>query len=69
MVRAIVKATEKPDCFINISGVSHYKPSESLREYTEEDNGERFDFMSKLCVDWEKAATLPENITTRGVNK
>lgn len=53
LVAAIEHAQQKPDVFINISGVSHYKP-DSSRVYTEEDNGEEFDFMSKLCLHWEK---------------
>lgn len=65
--KAIQKAPEKPDVFINISGISLYKPSDT-KTYTEDDEGEEYDFMSKLCVQWEKAATLPEEKALRQVN-
>lgn len=66
IVNAITKANVKPKCFINISGVSLYPPSNN-KTYTEEDQGEDFDYMSKLCLAWEKAATMPENIECRVV--
>lgn len=59
LLKAIQKAPEKPDVFINVSGISLYKPNDS-KIYTEDDKGEEYDFMSKLCLEWEKAATLPE---------
>lgn len=52
--------------FINISGVSNYKPN-ATKIYTEEDSGEDYDYMSKLCIEWEKAATLPKEIGVRSV--
>lgn len=65
-VRAIAKATTKPDVFINVSGVSLYKPSND-KIYTEEHHGENYDYMSKLCLDWEKAAELPATDGVRQV--
>ncbi|KAI8121620.1 hypothetical protein FF38_06548 [Lucilia cuprina] len=67
----LVKAIEKSQAvksFVNISGVSLYRPNDN-KVYTEDDKGEEFDFMSKLCIEWEKAATLPDALTskTRGV--
>lgn len=56
-VNAITNAKTKPDVFINISGVSAYPPSKDTI-YTEDDKIEEFDFMSKLCVNWEQAAEL-----------
>lgn len=41
-----------------------YKPNTN-KIYTESDTGESYDFMSRLCLEWEKAATLPTNIETR----
>lgn len=64
LVRAIASAKSKPDVFINVSGVSLYRPS-STKIYTEDDKGEEYDFMSKLCLHWEQAAAeLPaaENV-------
>jgi uncharacterized protein (TIGR01777 family) len=66
LARTIERAQEKPEVFINISGVSAYKP-DSNRVYTEEDDGTEFDFMSKLCLHWEQAATLSKDCGVRNV--
>ncbi|KAM7349260.1 epimerase family protein SDR39U1 isoform 1-T1 [Cochliomyia hominivorax] len=63
----LVKAIEKSpnvQAFVNISGVSLYRPNEN-KVYTEDDKAEEFDFMSKLCIEWEKAATLPDSLATK----
>ncbi|XP_055842366.1 epimerase family protein SDR39U1 [Episyrphus balteatus] len=65
---ALVKAIQSsPDVksFVNISGVSHYKTDG--RVYSENDPVEAFDFMSRLCLEWEKAATIPEGVNCRSV--
>lgn len=64
--RVIKSAQCKPEVFINVSGVSLYKPSDD-KVYTEDDKGEDFDYMSKLCLSWEKAAELPESEPVRSV--
>lgn len=61
--RAIANAEKKPEVFVSVSGVSLYKPSEQ-KIYTENDNGEEYDYMSKLCLHWEKAADLPSTEST-----
>lgn len=66
-VQAITKATKKPDVFINISGVSAYRPSNE-KIYTEDEKGEEYDFMSRLCLHWEQAAELPPNENVRLVS-
>lgn len=66
IVRAITAAQHKPEVFINISGVSLYKPDEK-KVYTEDDAGEDYDFLSKLCIDWEKAATISREVGVRNV--
>ncbi|XP_055531674.1 epimerase family protein SDR39U1 [Wyeomyia smithii] len=63
--RAIEKATVKPRVFVSISGVSHYQAGSQIN--TEESKTVEFDFMSKLCHEWEKAANLPENSICRAV--
>lgn len=63
-VRAITSAKTKPDVFVNISGVSAYRPSDT-KVYTEDDKVEEYDFMSKLCLNWEKAAELPASDNVR----
>lgn len=66
--KAIVNAKNKPKVFVNVSGVSLYRPSES-KVYSEDDKGENYDFMSNLCLKWEEAAKLPPSETaTRQVS-
>uniref|UniRef100_A0A1A9VD18 DUF1731 domain-containing protein n=1 Tax=Glossina austeni TaxID=7395 RepID=A0A1A9VD18_GLOAU len=59
MVKAIQKSNNVK-VYINIIGVSHYKPDD-LKIYSELDKVEGYDFLSKLCLEWEKAATLPKH--------
>nr|XP_019542159.1 epimerase family protein SDR39U1-like [Aedes albopictus]XP_019555604.2 epimerase family protein SDR39U1 [Aedes albopictus]XP_029719429.1 epimerase family protein SDR39U1-like [Aedes albopictus] len=63
--RAIEKATVKPRVFVSICGVSHYAPGPQL--HTEESKTVEFDFMSRLCIEWEKAANLSDNSICRVV--
>lgn len=60
---AITKAGKKPQAFVNVSGVSLYRPS-AEKIYTENDEGENYDYMSNLCLHWEKAAHLPPTEST-----
>lgn len=56
LVRAIAQEPEKKVVFVNISGVSLY-PADG-KEYDEDAPGVvPIDYMSRLCVEWEKAAT------------
>ncbi|XP_071451162.1 epimerase family protein SDR39U1 [Hetaerina americana] len=55
---AICSADSKPSVFVTVSGVGYYKPSLN-EEYTEDSSGGNFDFLSKLCTEWENAAKLP----------
>lgn len=64
-VRAIEKATVKPRVFVSISGVSHY--ASGPKPNSEESATVEHDFMSRLCVEWERAATLGDNSTCRSV--
>ncbi|CAH1968281.1 unnamed protein product [Acanthoscelides obtectus] len=57
LAKLISEAVEKPSVFVTISGVGAYKP-DPQKEYTEESPCGEFDFFSKLCKDWEKAAEL-----------
>lgn len=65
IVKAIQGAAIKPDVFVNVSGVSLYKPSDKV--YTEDDKGQDYDYMSKLCLEWEKAADLNSECGVRNV--
>lgn len=66
-MRAISKATagDRRLVFINISGVSLY-PCDG-RERDESESGVGTDFMSNLCLEWEKAAQLPAESQCRSV--
>lgn len=55
LVRAITQEPHKKVVFINISGVSLY-PADG-KEHDENSPPVSTDFMSRLCVEWEKAAT------------
>ncbi|CAG2060950.1 unnamed protein product, partial [Timema podura] len=75
LAQAIIKAEQKPTVFVTISGVESvvimkcvgiYKPSPD-REYTEDSLIPEFDFLSKLCHEWERAARLPQNLGVRQV--
>lgn len=50
-----------PKAFITMSGVGIYKPS-TTHIYTEADADRPFDYLSKLCFAWEKAAQLPTDM-------
>lgn len=67
-VQAILKSQNKPNVFVNISGVSLYRPAED-KVYTEDDKGEDFDYMSNLCLNWEQAAQIPSSEHVRSVRK
>lgn len=66
LVKAIMKADGQIGVFVNISGCSSYYPSENLI-YCEEDQVANFDYMSNLCIEWEKAATIPQGFQCRNV--
>lgn len=68
LVKAILHAKPelKPEVFINISGVSNYKP-DNKKVYTEYDECKKYDYMSDLCIEWEKAATIDKSVGVRNV--
>ncbi|KAG5887855.1 hypothetical protein JTB14_005621 [Gonioctena quinquepunctata] len=57
LAKCIDEASVKPSVFVTMSGVGAYKP-DTTKEYTEDSQIVEYDFFSKLCRDWEKAATL-----------
>lgn len=62
-----IRMTEiKPKVFVSMSGVGYY-PSGDDTEYTEESSGGDFDFLSRLCTEWEAAAQLPDAPSVRTV--
>lgn len=66
LVREILKSTDRPEVFINLSGVSCYKPDPS-KIYTEDDPVDKYDYMSELCIEWEKAGTIDQSSGVRNV--
>jgi len=63
---AIIKAHVKPHAFVTISGIGMYEPSNNT-VYSEDSPGKEYDFLSKLCAEWEKAAVLPASAQCRQV--
>ncbi|XP_023012375.2 epimerase family protein SDR39U1 [Leptinotarsa decemlineata] len=57
LAKLIDEASVKPSVFVTMSGVGAYKPDTS-KEYDENSCIVEFDFFSKLCKDWERAAAL-----------
>ncbi|CAL4132241.1 unnamed protein product [Meganyctiphanes norvegica] len=66
MAQVIQEKDVKPSCFVVSSGVGFYPPSNTV-EYSEDGPGGDFDFLSRLCKDWEEAAQLPEDLNVRTV--
>lgn len=66
LAKAIIRTKKKPEVFVTISGVGIYRPCEDI-EYTEESRNEEYDFLSKLCHEWEAAAKIPSDNNVRQV--
>lgn len=66
LVNAIEKSATEPKTFISVSGVSLYEPGPKV--YTENDVGKDYDFMSRLCLRWEEASDLKDEISTNVVS-
>ncbi|XP_041376023.1 epimerase family protein SDR39U1-like [Gigantopelta aegis] len=66
LAAAIVNSSKPPKVFVSMSGVAYYKPS-TTEEYDEDSPGGNYDFLSRLTVDWEKAAKLPASSNVRQV--
>ncbi|GAB0096394.1 Epimerase family protein SDR39U1 [Sergentomyia squamirostris] len=64
MVKAIGKSDEPTGVFINVSGVSLYPSAgpDSKEIYDESHPGVEYDFMSRLCLAWENAAIIPDDV-------
>ncbi|EDW02320.1 epimerase family protein SDR39U1 [Drosophila grimshawi] len=55
MLSSAIKSAPQVKSFVNVCGVSLYRPS-ATKTYTEADQGENYDYMSRLCLAWEEAA-------------
>jgi uncharacterized protein (TIGR01777 family) len=66
LANAIVSAKKKPSVFVTLTGVGIYKP-DKVKEYDEDSSETEFDFLSRLCHEWENAAKLPKGTSTRQV--
>jgi len=66
LAKTIAKSKVKPKAFVHMSGVGFYPPGNS--EQDENSEGGKHDFLARLVTDWEKAAQLPPEISTRVVS-
>nr|XP_045598811.1 epimerase family protein SDR39U1-like [Procambarus clarkii]XP_045598812.1 epimerase family protein SDR39U1-like [Procambarus clarkii] len=66
LAQAIQAASVKPKVFVTASGVGFY-PANQDEVYDEDGPGGDFDFLSRLCSDWENAANLPSDLGVRVV--
>lgn len=65
--KSIEKSDQKPDAFIQITGVGYYDPDvDKIHDESSTDGG-KHDFLAKLVVDWEESATLENIPETRNV--
>ncbi|XP_018020702.1 epimerase family protein SDR39U1 [Hyalella azteca] len=67
LAEAIRKTAVKPKVFVSMSGVGYYPPGTGA-EFDEASAGGDFDFLSRLCADWEAAARLPDVPDVRTVS-
>lgn len=66
LAKAIINSESKPNAFVVLTGVGIYEPS-STKEYLEETQINEYDFLSKMCHEWEKSAKLPSSVLCRQV--
>ncbi len=62
----IVKASKKPELFIVASAVGYY--GLDIEKVSDESTPPSYDFLGKVCVDWEKESEIVENVGVRRVN-
>ncbi len=65
LVRAVEMAEKKPEVFLSASAIGFYGSFASCEDTGELDEGAPAgdDFLAKICMDWEKAASgLPEGV-------
>ncbi|XP_071525217.1 epimerase family protein SDR39U1-like isoform X1 [Panulirus ornatus] len=66
LAQAIKESSVKPKVFVSASGVGYYPPKQG-EVYAEDGPGGDFDFLSRLCSDWENAVNLPPSLNVRTV--
>jgi uncharacterized protein (TIGR01777 family) len=62
----ISKASKKPESFIVASAVGYY--GLDVNKISDEDSPPSDNFLGKVCVDWEKASSLVDELNVRRVN-
>ena len=55
----------QPDSYVQITGVGYYGAENPAKEVDESSPSPNSDYFSRLTVDWENAAKLPDNSKTR----
>ncbi|KAK7067638.1 hypothetical protein SK128_014340 [Halocaridina rubra] len=66
LAQAIEMSKVKPKVFVTASGVGYYPPNTS-EVFDEDGPGGDFDFLSRLCTEWESAADLSPSANVRTV--
>lgn len=66
LFNSVNRSSKKPGLLISASGVNYYGVHTSEKIHTEEDHAGN-DFLSLICVEWEKAACLFESIGIRTI--
>ncbi|KAI0235163.1 Epimerase family protein SDR39U1 [Lamellibrachia satsuma] len=66
LAEAIQTCDKPPKVWISASAIGYYPPSETAK-YTEDSLCKPVDFLSQLCVDWERAAKLAASVSVRHV--
>jgi len=60
------RPSARPTAFVCMSGVGFYPPGDEIQD--EASPGGEHDFLARLCVKWEEAARLPEELGCRSVS-
>lgn len=66
LAELISKASKKPESFIVASAVGYY--GLDVNKISDEASPPSDDFLGKVCVDWEKASSLVDELNVRRVN-
>lgn len=62
----ILQSSKKPECFIVASAVGYY--GLDVNKISDENSSPSDDFLGKVCVDWEKASSIVDEVGVRRVN-
>lgn len=66
LAELIIKSSKKPELFIVASAVGYY--GLDVNKISDENSPPSDDFLGKVCVDWEKASEIVDEVGVRRVN-